>query len=321
MRHSRFEGTRSGRTLARIAQDPSARPLVRADAGEALHELGHATLAWQAFAEILAGLPRDFRPWPDLVRPLARTNDMDLFVDLATKEALTGPRWGQLLDALKDDSRSPTLEALAANERLPESQKLAVHLRLIKDTEQAIELLRSVPDEVELIKPCVLLLQNALDTFSLLRVATGADFSARRQLLAVRALRSIKAVEALRQIVNSTSSRYRLRRQAAEALYRTRVDRETATVLLTFFEAVPGWCRPPAHANSLRILSVYPGRVPRGQRPPSEGLYSAPRHVLGAWRLRPLPRGDWPNRPSAWGLQRSHSTWLQYLCSFSARLR
>ena len=228
-------------TLARIAQDPSAPPLVRADAAEALHGLFHATLAWQAFAEILAGLPRDFRQWPDLVRPLARTNDIELFVDLATKEALTGPRWGQLLDALKDDSRSPTLEALAANERLPETQKLAVHLRLIKDTEQAIELLRSVPDEVELIKPCVLFLQNALDTFSLSRVATGADFSARRQLLAVRALRSIEAVEALRQIVNSTSSRYRLRRQAAEALYRTRVDGETATVLLTFFEAVPGW--------------------------------------------------------------------------------
>ena len=227
--------------LTRIAQDTSAPQLVRADAAEKLYELGHVALAGQAFAQILAGLPRDFRPWPDLVRPLARTDDIDLFINLATNEALTGLGWGQLLDALKGDSRSLTLETLVANERLPASRKLAVDVRLIKDAEEATALLRSVPDEAELIKPCVLFLQNARDTVSLLQVATGVDFSARKQLLAVRALRSLQDVEALRQVVNLTSLPYRLRRQAAEALYRTRVDRETATVLLTFFEAVPEW--------------------------------------------------------------------------------
>src|SRR5262249_44831254 len=125
-------------TLTEMALNESVPPLVRADAALALHELSQTDISWKAFGEILGGLPHDARQWSGVISLLSRTNDVELFVDLAVKGVVDGPRWGQLLDVLKDDTRSQTLGSLAAKERLPENQRLAVQLRLVKDSAQAM---------------------------------------------------------------------------------------------------------------------------------------------------------------------------------------
>ena len=144
---------------------------------------------------------------------------------------------GDIARFVSDEKKPSVLAALASDQNLGADRRLAAQLRIITDTQQALELLPQLIGHSLNLKACVNILVKKESKDKLLNVVLRREFNSSARLLALRGLRALKAHDELKRVVETEDVPYRIRRMAAEALYNSPLDVDTASMLLRFFDA------------------------------------------------------------------------------------
>ena len=226
-------------TLAEIASDTKVPISVRADAAKSLCALGLLDVGYEAFLEIAKLAAVGAKLWAVFAGLLAGTEDSKLLGKIATKGVISDDQWYALLDALDSSKQKVSvLSALASDENLAPRQRLAARLRMMDNVEQAEEVLPTLTDQPGNLKACIDVLVRNGQSETLLNVILSREINSNVRLAAFRGLEKLKHRDDLERIVKSDQVPYRVKRMAAEALYRSSsISAETASLLLHFFDA------------------------------------------------------------------------------------
>jgi tetratricopeptide (TPR) repeat protein len=224
--------------LAQIATALAAPFMVRVDAAKSMYPLGSIEDGCRIFEELAVATAGDSQNWHALISALAELDDAGLYAALASHGVLAHPRFGDLLDHIKDNSKQKVWVALASDVRLSDDQLLAVRLRAAEESDYIDTLISSLIDQPVLLGSCLDVLVRSGNRSALVRAALCRDIPLGIRTQALRALKKLGAQDELRKIVRSGDLPFSLRRRSAEYLYKSPLNKESAGLLLDFFNSI-----------------------------------------------------------------------------------